>query len=476
MKSAATLLTLFLGMTLAGCAVSLGPGYTIERQQVLLTYSPQEPGRVHVRGDYRLKNTGNRELDGIRAAVPLGAQNLRVSVKGAPLALGPAEKQEDAAIVPLPFASPLAQKAKLELTLEFDLATRGDTFYFRDTDWFFKLRPPDAFRAKGAPRADKIDFTARVPEDFRVLSGGLARGSKKRSPRQSRGGAEREFRFRYREDDFDLFVLAGPYVEQQIRADGVTIIFWTLQPVPAAQAQGVASDVAQAIRAYEETFGPRINPRSPVWVTEFPTSARVTDSIGQPARISSFPHGVRITSDWLHNGAAEPGFAASFDVALAELWFTHLATPDPYIGVLDFALPTYAQEVVRESHGQPAERRAYLAERIRTFEGLLAGSKETPIISLLRPIPAAQLEPARIKALLFLFAIDEKVGSQKIRRAMQRVAQAMRGSTYSWNELRSALEAESGQDLGEMFRTWLTEPGIPEDFRARYASQKETGK
>jgi hypothetical protein len=54
--------------------------------------------------------------------------------------------------------------------------------------------------------------------------------------------------------------------------------------------------------------------------------------------------------------------------------------------------------------------------------------------------------------------------------------QALRGSTYGWSEMRSALEAESGQDLSELFRRWLTEPGIPGDFRRRYTPPQEIGK
>jgi aminopeptidase N len=50
--------------------------------------------------------------------------------------------------------------------------------------------------------------------------------------------------------------------------------------------------------------------------------------------------------------------------------------------------------------------------------------------------------------------------------------QALRGSTYGWHDLRSAVEGESAQNLASMFRDWLNQPGLPADFRARHADQK----
>jgi aminopeptidase N len=51
--------------------------------------------------------------------------------------------------------------------------------------------------------------------------------------------------------------------------------------------------------------------------------------------------------------------------------------------------------------------------------------------------------------------------------------QGLRGSTYGWVDLRVAVEAETGRDMGEFFRRWLNEPGIPENFRKRYEVKKD---
>jgi hypothetical protein len=480
MHRIATAILMAVAILTMACAVPFGPSYTIERQHILVTYTPQTPGRVHVSSTYRLKNTGERDLSGVRAVLPLGAQNLRVTTKGAALTparpepalreKGPAEKQETSAIFSLPFVAPLPRKAELELTLEFDLETHGGAFYFADRDWNFELRPPDVPLARGAPRADKTDFTVRVPENYRVLSGGISRGDKRR-------GAEREFRFRFSENDFNLFLLAGPYLEQKIRAEGTTIILWTLKPLPPGEAQRAAERITQTTRFYEDALGPRIHPRGPLWVADFPTSWRPAQPAVEMAFMSSFPQGAlinleQINLDRFRASTTGLNLSASLDLALAELWFSHLATPDPDIGVLNLALSAYAQRLAREAQGAASERRAFLSEEIARFDVLLGVTKETPILSLQLPVSAVQLRPARQKAILFLFAIEEKVGKKNLLAAVKRMIQAMRGSTYGWNELRSAVEDESAQDLASMFRAWLSEPGIPAAFRAHYADQK----
>jgi hypothetical protein len=44
-----------------------------------------------------------------------------------------------------------------------------------------------------------------------------------------------------------------------------------------------------------------------------------------------------------------------------------------------------------------------------------------------------------------------------------------RGLSLSLDDFRSALEAEAGRSMADMFRLWLNHPGIPDDFRMRYA-------
>src|ERR1022692_4789135 len=44
------------------CAAALGPGYTIEKQVVEVSYTQQAPDRVSVRASYQAKNIGTKPL------------------------------------------------------------------------------------------------------------------------------------------------------------------------------------------------------------------------------------------------------------------------------------------------------------------------------------------------------------------------------------------------------------------------------
>ena len=74
------------------------------------------------------------------------------------------------------------------------------------------------------------------------------------------------------------------------------------------------------------------------------------------------------------------------------------------------------------------------------------------------------------KSGLFILALKDAVGPKNFRAALRRMIQARRGLDWTIDDLRSALELESGQNLAEFFRVWLYQPGIPDDFRRRYSS------
>ena len=39
------------------------------------------------------------------------------------------------------------------------------------------------------------------------------------------------------------------------------------------------------------------------------------------------------------------------------------------------------------------------------------------------------------------------------------------------NDLRVAIQLETGEDPAEFFRLWLNQPGIPDEFRKKYEQQ-----
>ena len=60
-----------------------------------------------------------------------------------------------------------------------------------------------------------------------------------------------------------------------------------------------------------------------------------------------------------------------------------------------------------------------------------------------------------------------------MRTALKRIVTLLRGQEVGYNEIRSAIEQESGKDLAEFFRRWLYELGIPKNFSAKYQPANE---
>ena len=46
----------------AGCVAPLGPGYTIEKQEIRVQFKASPEPRIAIEADFQLKNTGNQPL------------------------------------------------------------------------------------------------------------------------------------------------------------------------------------------------------------------------------------------------------------------------------------------------------------------------------------------------------------------------------------------------------------------------------
>jgi aminopeptidase N len=80
-----------------------------------------------------------------------------------------------------------------------------------------------------------------------------------------------------------------------------------------------------------------------------------------------------------------------------------------------------------------------------------------------------QVRAQSYKGALFLVELQDIVGKDPFYRALRRVLAAMAGQEIGSEVLRSALEEASGRNLAPVFHAWFDRPGLPEEFRERYA-------
>ncbi len=463
-------------LLLAACAAPLGPGYSIKKQSLEVRYLAGDPPRLEVRARYQLKNTGNRNLASLELGLPgekdYGRKNLQATLDSGTVSMSRIPDRDG---IRVSFSRPWAQKEEHELALDYELtekfapyrgiAMAGDSLVLTSASWYPILHPPEGLFGKGGDRQNPLELALRVPEGYRAHSSGRLRGVRKEN-------GELVYRFRIGKNDPDPFIVAGRYHEQRFHNADATIVFWALRTsLSPDEVRRAGEYIAASVKAFETNFGPLSKKPQPYWVVEAPSffPYRGLSVIASPN--TSFPGGALYG-----NSLVSPQGGISFrpvEFHLAESWFQQLARPQAESKpVLMGALGRYAVEIVEiDVHGEKSDRQMEVRNALQTFEAQREKSKEKPLLSVTDTDPQEQIQLSAVKAGVFLTALEDRCGKENLRQALRHMVQSLRGSSYGYSDLRSALEQECKQDLGPMFHEWLTETGIPADFRRRYEAK-----
>jgi hypothetical protein len=430
-------------------------------------FVPGNRPHLAVRADYRLANIGNAPLHFIPLTLPaekdFGLANLGAKIDGN--AVAPEHPSGEAPTDwRIPLAASWQRKQKINLTLSYDLASEtptdsrifvaANTFYLNDSGWFPALRGFKALLSPGVTRPNPSDLRVQVPADFRVTASGRLRATKKQN-------GETEYRFRIHQADFDPYVLAGQYNEQ--RASSANTVFWSEQTLANWQPPGDA--VARISELYAHLFGPLPRNNATIYVLHAADNIALSDS----AKSSDPPPTVVFTTESL----GSPQFAAAFPSfadkkSLAGTWFFHVVTPRPQARLLADGLRSYAAELADQQQANRVSRTAEISSALANFDRAAEEAVEKPVRSLIPADPIAVRRIAQSKIILFLFALEDQCGAENVRRSIFDMVYALRGQEYGYSDFRAALEQRSHRNLANFFRTWLSQPGIPPDFRARY--------
>lgn len=444
----------------------LAPGYKIQKEVLSVHFAPGSPPHLAVRADYRLSNVGNAPLHYIAVEFPgarsFGRANMRAEIDGNEInpQHNPHESADDWRI---PLSTPWQQKKTIHLVLSYDLATEtpadsrilvaANTFYLNDSDWFPMLMGFKAFLSPSISRPNPTDLTVTVPADFRVTASGEVSGVKNQN-------GEVEHRFRLRKGDFDPYVFAGQYTEQRISS--ANAVYWFDEPP--SHLQQSSETLAQTLQFYEHLLGPLPRDNATIHVVA-PRSLRPAEEAN---RLES-PPTVVFASESAATAPLGKEFPSLADKqSLAGTWFFHVVIPRPEAWLLADGLSSYVAELDDQRQADSVSRTAEISSTIANFDSAVKEATEKPIISVSPADSIAQRRIAAAKIVLALFALEDKCGPQNVTHAVADMVYALRGQEYGYSDFRAALEQRSHQDLAIFFRTWLTKPGIPVDFRARY--------
>ncbi len=456
------------GFWAASCVAPLGPGYTIEKQEIRVKFTPAPEPLVRVEGDYQLANTGTRSLSTLELRLP-GRRRFHyaqptLSWDGTGIAFSAApENRRDAALsLPAPWA--VSARHTLHLSVEYrPAAPRESTpsftsasFFLPAEGWLPELLPARGLFATGGVPPKKWNLTVRVPQGFLVHSSG---GELK----SSRGNGELILRAVQHPEDRYPFVIAGHFSESQIGGGQKVFLCTHAAQQPAGLRQ--ASDaLSHTMEEYDSVFGSRSKAARPVWIVECPVAAACFSNLNpataqflgesdEPASAEM----VSLDTMVVDLSAGAPHLAALTAPSLASSWLGYGQNPGFYEQEKPLSLlPAFAASIGRDAEGGPAARAQTIRRVLRVIPRNVEPRKkeDEPVL--------------RAKSFLLFYALQDRYGREVFRNAMRHMLDARRGRDFNLSDLIAAFDQESHRNAAEFVRHWMKRPGVPDEFRALY--------
>ncbi len=445
----------------AGCAVALGPGYTIVNQQVSVNFVPSPQPVIRIEGVYQLKNDGNQPLTSLELRLP-GRRRFHFSdpiAEWDKTALSFAASPDNPRNVLLTFPQPwtVSSRHTLRLSVEYQRAESNEVALSFTPDAFFL--PAQGWSPELLPARGIFATGGRVPGDFLVHSSGQ---SKKQS-RNSGEARERTIRITQTLKDGYPFVIAGRYVAATLQAGQENVNLWTRSRQNPEALRQPSEALARAIQAYNSTFGTRPKDSHQLWLVECPDlPGCFTSTTSNFGRLTSEGN-EKTTAEMASQDTAmvdlsggTPEIAAAAP-SLASSWLGYGQNPGFFEQTPPLsALPAFAASRGREAVEGPQVRAQIIRRLLRVIP---------------TDLPERQPETddvLRAKSLLFFYGLQDRYGQRVFSSALSHMLDARRGGGFDLDDLIAAFEQEAHQNVAEFVRLWMKRPGVPQDFRARY--------
>ena len=470
--------TAALSFWAASCAVALGPGYTIEKQEIRVRFVDKPEPRIEIAADYGLKNDGTRPLQELKLRLPgrrrFQYENPKAIWDSTKVVLQPSSDNPRDTVIPLPQAWPRGTGHTLHLSVEYAppatgdaaLSFSNDAFFLPAAGWSPELLPPVGLFAKGGVPPSKWNLWVSVPAGFQIRTS----GKQKKSGRK--GGEKFALAEQGKTDPYP-FVIAGRFKTAEIGKGNEKVHLWTRTPQESAKLQDLSDALARVIAAYNAAFGQRSRESSQMWIVECPVAVGCFTNLNPlRARLlgeseNEQSRAEMISQDTMVVDLSEgtPTLAAGAAPSLAASWLGYGQNPEFFEQRPPLTmLPAFAAAIGHDaaeggdSRGETIRRALLLVPRGERLQ-----EKDDP-------------RALGVKSFLFFFALQDRYGPETFRKATQDMLYARRGKGFDLNDLIAAFGQETHQNVAEFVRMWMKHPGVPEGFRSRYEfTTAETG-
>ena len=459
-----------------GCTAALGPGYTIEKQEIEVHFVPGPEPTIHIDATYHLRNDGIRPLTTLELRLPgrrrfhFADPNVEWDGHAVTLDISPDNRRNS--ILNLSDPWKVSEDHTLKLSVEYKQAVpdehnfsfASDAFFLPSEGWSPQLMPARGAFAKGGVPPAKWEMTVRVPQDFLVHAGG-------EKPKKSKSNGEQVVRVTQRLKDGYPFVVAGRYVSVKFKAAPETVTLWSRAKQNADTLSPSAAGLVSTMKAYDSMFGKRVENSHDLWLVECPvaedcfsTTASYFSSLINEPGTKPTAEMASLDTVMVDLTKGSPDVVAAAGPSLASTWLGYGQNPgfyeqDPPLA----ALPTYAAIRGREAAGGPQVRTNAIRRALQVIPTNGQPGKTEPD------------EVIRAKSLLIFFALQDRYGQKAFSDALSHMLYARRRGGFDISDLISAFDQETHQNVGEFVRHWMKRPGVPQDFRARYERETSAG-
>jgi len=468
------------------CAVPLAPNYRILKASYEVRFVAGPPCQLHIRLVYKLQNNGNSDLAYLDAKFPdereFGRTDLHAELEGAaspPVNLAPVSESGRPNTFRISLDSPWTRGQVRTLGIEYTFAspensgsliTLGENeFHLGAGGWLPQFQAPKHLLASSPPPPALATYTLRVPADFVVLARGTPKG-------QSQEGGDVEHRFELGNGVGPPFVVAGRYVSTPSNRRSHSAVFWTLAPLPGDLSPTMES-ITLAWKTLETAFGPLDKTIIAPHIVESPELRTPAGEASETA--VGFPGGAIANPAVFAMRTSHDTFVEVVTRALARNWFGEEIRPGPGTSIgIGEGLPEYATIVVEEARNGSAGRRRRVLEYLRRYNEARSRADETPLGVTTLNDPIGPLRIALAKAPLFYVNLEDVCGELEVRNGLARLVALLNGQEVDYSDLRAALEQSTNRNLGQLFRIWLNDKGLPQEFLDRYplgTSNEEAG-
>jgi hypothetical protein len=459
----------------AGCVHPLGPGYHFPDRQAEIRVSDKSPGRIQLRVTDELVNAGDRPLHSLEVRLPegpaFGERNLSIRIDGVEVS-PQGSSPIDPRMMSAPFDPVWKENETRSIVTDWELRPRfsargtivasAEGFFIADETALPLWQTPLGVFPRGGTIPGRELLTVTAPSDFRVLVDGRPAGQKAEGNQVVR---------RFRSDsrsEYRPYVIAGRYQEKIVHTRQADVQFWTFRPVDAVAAQTAATRFASSMKSLEDFFGPASAAKTSVRVAESPVDLPGEFAAESDPGGASFPRGVLLDQrDFQHGLASEPVLQLA-EYELTRTWYGWRVRPSPEAQIL-MGRGVGLFGLVLAAEGRGADQRVpTVALLIERYDEARAAAPDRRLMEPPEGYSRAERISTGYRGALFFVALEDECGHGNLKTALRDILSARASSDTGYEDLRAALETASGKDLAEMFRKWLVQPGIPDEFRSRY--------